>query len=35
MTKIKAHQILDEVRAGIRYPAHVVNRALMATGDLR
>ena len=34
MTKTKAHQILDAVRAGVRYPIHVINTALSVTGDL-
>lgn len=34
MTKVKAHQILDAARAGVRYPLHVINLALAVTGDL-
>lgn len=34
MTKVKAHQILDAVRAGVRYPMHIINTALSVTGDL-
>lgn len=34
MSKAKAHQILDAVRAGVRYPAHIINLALSITGDL-
>lgn len=34
MTIDKAHQILDAVRAGVRYPLHIINTALSVTGDL-
>ena len=34
MSLQQAHQILDAVRAGVRYPAHIVNLALSVTGDL-
>lgn len=34
MTVEIAHRILDAVRAGIKYPLHIINHALALTGDL-
>ena len=34
MSKEQAHKILDGVRAGVRYPLHIINLALLTTGDL-
>jgi len=34
MTKDQANLILDQVRVGIQYPAHIINQALTITGDL-
>ena len=34
MSKKTAHNILDEVRAGVRYPLHIIRSALRATGDI-
>ena len=35
LAKAEAHQLLDEVRAGVPHPKHDIVRALAATGDLR
>jgi hypothetical protein len=34
MSRAQANQILDAVRAGVRYPLHIINLALSVTGDL-
>lgn len=34
MTREHARQILDAVRAGVRYPLHIINLALTKTGDI-
>jgi len=34
MSRDHAHKILDAVRAGVRYPLHIINHALAMTGDL-
>jgi hypothetical protein len=34
MNKEQANLILDQVRVGIQYPAHIINQALTITGDL-
>jgi hypothetical protein len=35
MTKQEANLILDEVKVGILHPPHVINQALIITGDLK
>jgi hypothetical protein len=35
MTLEQAHQILDEVKVGIPHPTHIINQALITTGDLK
>jgi hypothetical protein len=35
MTKQEANLILDEVKIGITHPQHIINQALIATGDLK
>jgi hypothetical protein len=35
MTKQEANQILDEVKVGIPHPTHLINQALITTGDLK
>lgn len=34
MSLDKANEILDAVRAGINVPLHIINLALLVTGDL-
>ena len=34
MSKEHAHRILDGVKAGVRYPTHIITYALHVTGDL-
>ncbi len=34
MTPQHAHQILEEAKAGIGHAAHLITRALIATGDI-
>lgn len=34
MSREHAHRILNAVRAGVRYPLHIINLALAVTGDL-
>lgn len=34
MSRAKANEILNAVRAGVRYPLHIINQALAVTGDL-
>ena len=34
MTKAEAHEILNAARAGVPVPVHIINLALVATGDL-
>ena len=34
MIKQQANLILNQVRVGIQYPAHIINQALTITGDL-
>ena len=34
MSLDKANEILDGVRAGVYYPTHIINLALLVTGDL-
>jgi hypothetical protein len=35
MTKQEANLILDEVKVGIPHPPHIINQALITTGDLK
>jgi hypothetical protein len=35
MTLEQANQILDEVKVGIPHPPHIINQALITTGDLK
>lgn len=35
MTRQEANLILDEVKVGIPHPTHIINQALIATGDLK
>ena len=35
MTKQQANLILDEVKIGIPHPTHIINQALIITGDLK
>jgi hypothetical protein len=35
MTRQQANLILDEVKVGIPYPTHIINQALITTGDLK
>jgi len=35
MTKQQANLILDEVKVGILHPPHIINQALITTGDLK
>jgi len=35
MSKQQANLILDEVKVGIPHPLHIINQALIATGDLK
>jgi hypothetical protein len=34
MSHHQAMQILDKVREGVPYPAHIIDQALRLTGDL-
>jgi hypothetical protein len=34
MSYYQAMQILDKVREGVPYPAHIIDQALRLTGDL-
>jgi hypothetical protein len=34
MSHYQAMQILDRVREGVSYPAHIIDEALRLTGDL-
>jgi hypothetical protein len=35
MTKQEANFILDQVKVGIPHPPHIINQALITTGDLK
>ena len=35
LSKLEANLILDEVKVGIPHPQHIINQALIATGDLK
>jgi len=35
MTKHEANLILDQVKVGIPHPTHLINLALITTGDLK
>jgi hypothetical protein len=35
MTKQEANLILDQVKIGIPHPSHIINQALIITGDLK
>ena len=35
MTRQQANLILDEVKVGIPHPTHIINQALITTGDLK
>jgi hypothetical protein len=35
MTKQEANLILDQVKVGIPHPLHIINQALITTGDLK
>jgi hypothetical protein len=35
MTKQEANLILDQVKVGIPHPTHLINQALITTGDLK
>jgi hypothetical protein len=34
MIKEQANLILDQVKVGVPYPAHIINQALTITGDI-
>ena len=34
MIKEQANLILDQVKVGVPYPAHIINQALTLTGDI-
>ena len=35
MSRQEANLILDQVKIGIPYPPHIINQALIITGDLK
>lgn len=35
MTREQANLILDQVKVGIPHPTHIINQALITTGDLK
>ena len=35
MSKQEANLILDQVKIGIPHPSHIINQALIITGDLK